>query len=266
MNGVGRSEPFFTTRTMPLFWAMRIRPSGRNAKAVGSVSPLANRSWVNPDGREITGEGAVSGAADATCGPSSASGRIPSSVFRRAVPSLSAVFASLVRRSSGGGWMGEGVRHAQPTSAVRASDSAAATSDRRAPLPSARARPFRASSSAIGLPSSVTGRYIRRRRPSKVTLGSSSKCTPPLTKARSSAVASLPQAVLPCGAWIPRIPTATRCPLIDTSRVSPSTTRTNPRTSTGPGPTASAPPGPIVSSELIIGESVGSGPRISVAS
>src|SRR5262249_43535968 len=56
-NGVDKSEPFLTTRTLPTPPAVeprsvtKILPSGANAIDVGLVSPLTRRDLVNPEGK-----------------------------------------------------------------------------------------------------------------------------------------------------------------------------------------------------------------------
>src|SRR6266545_6400974 len=50
MRGVARREPFFQTRTTPLFSATKMRPSGAKAKDVGRLRPDTAVCTVNPAG------------------------------------------------------------------------------------------------------------------------------------------------------------------------------------------------------------------------
>ena len=202
-TGVGSSVPPATSRTRPSFSMTSARPSGRKAKPVGKLSPLTT----------ISSPKLLAGRPPAAAIPWAAGGARRRHRRRRlAAPDAAGLL--LARLRLGGGQR----RRLRRRSRWRAP-----------PRPRTRA-------AATDRPSGVLTWYIRRLRVSRTVPGSSRKATPRPTSDWSCARAASPQAVPYGGASMPRMPTPTRLPSIDASRVLPSMTRTKPAGRNEPGP------------------------------
>ena len=83
-KGVGRSVPFWYTRTTPPFSVMNIRPSGAKAMPVANGRLLATTSSTNPDGVKVIV--ASDGAGRPTMAMAASNGQTPRAQAAPAAP------------------------------------------------------------------------------------------------------------------------------------------------------------------------------------